>query len=125
MGAPRAFSIAFRSKTSWRRPGFLGSTSILYSNHRAVLMGQDFSEVKAFRLSPITPERSDVSSKGSTNLVAGLLPSVLSASRYCRLMVFASTPLATSKILDSAREKPSALNIAAKIFEVAKGVDAK
>src|SRR2546422_1940632 len=106
MGAPSAFSIAFRSNTSCRRPGFLGSTSILYSNHRVMLMGQDFSEVKAFRLSPITPERSEVSSKGSTNLVAGLLPSVLSASRYCKLIVFASTPLATSKILDSAREKP-------------------
>src|SRR5881397_3643755 len=99
MGAPSAASIAFRSKTSCRRPGFLGSASILYSNHHAMLMGQDFSEVKALRLSPRTLERSDVNSNGSTNFVDGLAPSVLSASRYCRLMVFASTPLAVSKIL--------------------------
>jgi len=50
MGAAEAFSIAFSSKPPARRPGFLGSTSILYSNHRVMLMGQDFSEVKAFRL---------------------------------------------------------------------------
>src|SRR6266540_5545647 len=62
---------------------------------------------------PVTPESRLASSIGTTNFVEGDDPICFNASRYCKLMVFASTPLATSKILPRARENPSARRMAA------------
>src|SRR5204862_291169 len=65
---------------------------------------------------PVRPVRLDsrfANSIGMTNFVEALAPICLSASRYCRLIVLASRPFATSKILESARENPSARRIAA------------
>jgi hypothetical protein len=61
----------------------------------------------------VSPSSIDASSKGITNFVDADDPITFSASRYCKLMVFASTVWAISKILDSARAKPSARRMAA------------
>src|SRR5262249_25701378 len=65
---------------------------------------------------PTNPEmgpRSSVNSVGMTNLVDGLAPSALSASRYCSAIVFWSMSFAAPKIRLSAWLKPSARRIAA------------
>ena len=54
-----------------------------------------------------------MNSIGMTYFVDGLEPSALSASRYCRAIVFWSTPDAAWKILVRAWLKPSARRIAA------------
>ena len=53
------------------------------------------------------------SSMGTTSSVELEVPSCFSASKYCRVMVRASRPSATSPILDRARAKPSARRMAA------------
>src|SRR5579871_1452068 len=55
---------------------------------------------------------SRVNSIGKMNLAAGLAPSDRRVSRYCRLIVLASTVCATAKILSRASENPSARRIA-------------
>ena len=54
-----------------------------------------------------------MNSIGITNFVEGDWPICLSVSRYCRLIVLASTPWADSKIFVRASANPSARRIAA------------
>ena len=56
---------------------------------------------------------SRVNSIGITYFVDGLAPICFSASRYCRVIVFWSTPVAALKMRVSASLKPSARRIAA------------
>src|SRR5262249_28590900 len=72
-----------------------------------------FPDPNAARVPPVMLASMLASSRGTTNFVEGEEPMVFSASRYCRLIVFPSSPLATSKIFDRAIEKPSARRMAA------------